>query len=189
MERKDYHAILAQDKKRSPYVYANYLCYILNPAKIDYKIWDFQKTLRLAEFYASKRKNFFEKIINFIILKKYNRLSTLLGFTIPLGVFGPGLHIVHRGTIVVNGNAQIGNNCTINVGVNIGTQAGFDDKCPKIGNNVYIGPGAKLYGDIYIADNCAIGANAVVNKSCFEPYTIIAGIPAKPIGKVSRQLS
>ena len=59
-------------------------------------------------------------------------------------------------------------------------------KAPKIGNNVYIGPGAVLFGDIEIADNCWIGANAVVNKSFLESYSVIAGVPAKVIRKETR---
>lgn len=50
-------------------------------------------------------------------------------------------------------------------------------KAPKIGDNVYIGPGAVLFGDIEIADNCWIGANAVVNKSFLEPYTYSGAYP------------
>jgi serine O-acetyltransferase len=52
---------------------------------------------------------------------------------------------------------------------------------PKIGDNVYIGPGAKIFGDIEIADGIAIGANSVVNRSFTEPNIGIAGIPAKKI--------
>lgn len=48
-----------------------------------------------------------------------------------------------------------------------------------IGDNVYLGPGAKIFGGIYIADGCKIGANAVVNKSCKEKNGILVGIPAK----------
>jgi serine O-acetyltransferase len=46
---------------------------------------------------------------------------------------------------------------------------------------VYIAPGAKIYGAIEIADNIAIGANAVVNKSFLEPNITIAGVPARKI--------
>ena len=66
--------------------------------------------------------------------------------------------------------------------VNIGANGG-SSKAPKIGNNVYIGPGAVIYGEIEIADNCYVGANSVVNKSFLEPYSVIAGVPAKVIKK------
>lgn len=62
--------------------------------------------------------------------------------------------------------------------VNIGANQGSLN-APKIGNDVYIGPGAVRFGDIEIADGCYIGANAVVNKSVLEPNSVIVGIPAK----------
>jgi serine O-acetyltransferase len=82
---------------------------------------------------------------------------------------------------VVNEYAKIGANCRIHVCVSIGTKAGYSDKAPTIGNNVYIGPGAKLFGPIYISDGIAIGANCVVNKSIYERNITIGGIPAKKI--------
>ena len=83
---------------------------------------------------------------------------------------------------MLNGGVRIGENCCVMNNVNIGANGG-SDKCPRIGRDVYIGPGAVLYGDIEIADGCYIGANAVVNKSFFEKNSIIAGVPAKVIGK------
>lgn len=55
------------------------------------------------------------------------------------------------------------------------------EKAPKIGNNVFIGAGAKIYGDIIIADDTAIGANSLVNKSFTESGITIAGIPARKV--------
>lgn len=107
-------------------------------------------------------------------------MSLRLGFTIPLNVFGPGLSIAHRGTIVINKDTRVGENCRIHACTNIGSGKG-SVSAPQIGNNVYIGPGAKIFGDIVIADNIAIGANSVVNKSFYEKGISIAGIPAKKI--------
>lgn len=107
-------------------------------------------------------------------------MSVRLGFSIPINIFGPGLCIAHRGTIVINKNVRIGENCRIHACTNIGSNRN-DSLAPKIGNNVYIGPGAKIFGDIIIADNIAIGANSVVNKSFYEIDISIAGVPAKKI--------
>jgi serine O-acetyltransferase len=113
-------------------------------------------------------------------LFRYYLLGSVLGFSIPLNVFGPGLCIAHKGTIVVNQNARIGENCRIHVCTNIGSgRKGFS--APQIGNNAYIGPGAKIFGDIVIADDIAIGANSVVNKSFHEKGISIAGVPARKI--------
>lgn len=113
---------------------------------------------------------------------RYYRLSVQLGFSIPFDVFGPGLSIAHRGTIIVNKNASVGKNCRIHADTNIGSNREAT-LAPKIGNNVYIGPGAKIFGDVLIADNIAIGANSVVNKSFYEKGISIAGTPAKKINE------
>lgn len=68
---------------------------------------------------------------------------------------------------MVNPETRIGNNCRIHVGVNIGMHK---DKAPIIGNNVYIGPGAIIFGGISLADNISIGANAVPMQLCQKVY-------------------
>jgi acetyltransferase-like isoleucine patch superfamily enzyme len=49
----------------------------------------------------------------------------------------------------------------------------------KIGNDVWIGEGAKIMKGVLIADNCTIGANAVVTKSIPHKYTVVGGAPAE----------
>jgi serine O-acetyltransferase len=83
--------------------------------------------------------------------------------------------------IIVNTDARIGANCRIHPGTVIATQAGPVSKTPRLGDNIYIGPGVKISGDIELADNIAIGANSVVNKSFTEPGITIAGAPARKI--------
>jgi serine O-acetyltransferase len=117
----------------------------------------------------------------------YRKISIRLGFSIPPNTFGPGLSIAHRGTIVVNGGARIGANCRIHVCVNIGTEAGKSDSAPIIGDNCYIGPGAKIFGPIEIGSGSVIGANAVVNKSFPEGNQTLGGIPAKVISSKSSE--
>ena len=148
-------------------------------------IWDFQRLLRKTEYYKNVKKNGFVNKLTYLLLKvKYKKLSIKLGFTIPENVFGPGLAIVHYGTIVVNQNVKVGANCRIHVGTNIGASGGTN-KAPQIGDNVYIAPGAKIFGDIRIPNNCAIGANSVVTKSFEEEGMMIAGIPAKIIKPIA----
>jgi serine O-acetyltransferase len=139
----------------------------------------FQLTLRKAEYYENCRKDILGRIYLVILKLKLMRLSTKLGFTIPRHVFGPGLSIAHWGSIVVHPDVRVGNNCRIHSAVNIGV---FNGKSPTIGNNVYIAPGAKLFGGITIGDNVTIGANAVVNKDVPSNVTV-GGIPAKIISK------
>lgn len=99
--------------------------------------------------------------------------------------------INHSQSVIVNGLARVGSNCRINAGVNIGSFGKFisskdinadeketENNAPVIGDNVYIGPGAKIFGAISIGNNVAIGANAVVFKNVPENATVV-GVPGK----------
>jgi serine O-acetyltransferase len=142
------------------------------------EIWLFQRLLRRMEYVYNCRRS---RLLKVATALRFRRTGTRLGFSIPINVFGPGLAIAHRGTIVVNANARVGANCRLHVCVNIGAAAGGDGQAPRIGDNCYIGPGAKIFGPIVIGDNTAIGANAVVNKSCPAGNCTLAGVPARVI--------
>jgi len=126
-------------------------------------------------------------LVRLPILWWYRRLSVRLGFSFAPGIFGPGLAIVHYGLLIVDPMTRVGRNCRIHAGVNIGGEAKIlkpgEANCysPRIGHNVYIGPGAKLYGPIEIGDDCTIGANAVVTHSFPQQAVVLAGVPAKVI--------
>ncbi|TYK37820.1 serine O-acetyltransferase [Bacteroides pyogenes] len=146
------------------------------------QIWKYERILRKLEFYSNVfRKNSFNKFvfaIPFWVYKiKFRRQSVKLGFSIPINVCGPGLSIAHYGTIIINSKAKIGRNFRIHAGVNIGASAG-KNCAPVIGDNVYVGPGSVLFGDICIASNTTIGANSTVNKSVVQEHTMVAGNPA-----------
>ena len=118
---------------------------------------------------------------------RYKHISEKCCFTIPINRIGPGLCLPHYGTIVISENSQIGENCKIHAGVNIGATSGKPES-KVIGNNVYIGPGAKIIGGGYIADNVVIGANAVVTGSILENGGTYAGVPAKKISESDSKL-
>ncbi|HYG50703.1 MAG TPA: serine acetyltransferase [Flavobacteriales bacterium] len=141
--------------------------------------------MRKLEYYKNCKRGFLAKLYAVVITRKFQKLSIKLGFSIPINVFGAGLSIAHYGTIIINTGARIGENCRIHAGVNIGTAAGFKDKAPVLGNNIYIGPGVKIYGDVRLASNIAISANAVVNQSFEEEGSVLAGIPAKQVSKTN----
>lgn len=150
------------------------------------ELWKFQLALRKNEYYSylfhHSKKQFIFHYIRYRI--KFHKLSVKLGLSIPINVFGPGLAIVHYGTIVVSPGAKIGKNCRIHEGVNIGATNG-SEKAARIGDNVFIGTGAKIIGEITIADDVAIGANAVVVKSIEESGVTYGGVPAKKISSSS----
>lgn len=134
----------------------------------------FQRRLRRAEYVKNCRRGLFGGMRLLLLRWSLRRLGRFLGLEIPLNVFGPGLVIVHPNGIVVSDRASIGRNCRINAGVNIGTHRG---KAPTIGDNVYLGPGAKIVGGVYVGDGAVIGANAVVVKNV-PPGITVGGVPA-----------
>lgn len=146
--------------------------------RTSYLIYKFQKLLRYEEYFYNKG-GLINKVLAFFIRAKKDRLGCKLGFEIPKNVFGPGLRIVHIGSIIINSNSKIGSNCTIYNDVNIGIHNG---KCPIIGNDIIIYPGAKLFGNIVLADRITVGANSTVTSSFNLENSKIAGSPAKIIG-------
>jgi serine O-acetyltransferase len=100
---------------------------------------------------------------------------------------GSGFYIAHFMGIVVASNAVIGRNCNISQGVTIGkANRGANRGFPTIGDNVYIGPGAKIAGGITVGDDVAIGSNCVVTKDV-PPGAVYAGIPGKVISQEGSQ--
>lgn len=168
------------DKK----TYKEYLHQDLKAYELDkmppYDFWRidslrFQRRLRKIEYLHNvRRKNIFCAVYLLILEIINHRLATRLGFSIPKNVFGAGLCIVHYGTIVVSPKAVVGRNCRIHPSTSIGEYNG----APQLGDNIYIAPGAKLFGNIKIGNNVAVGANSVVNTDIPENVTI-GGIPAK----------
>jgi serine O-acetyltransferase len=137
--------------------------------------------LRTCEYLKNTKRNIFHKSIYMLLKYKKFRLATRLGFSIPENVAEEGLQLPHYGTIIINGKSQIGKHCRIHACVNIGASGGSKE-APKIGNYVYIAPGAKIYGNISIADRVAIAANAAVASSFYNSDVVIGGVPAKELG-------
>lgn len=98
-------------------------------------------------------------ILNFFI-------HVLWGIEIPRRAsIGPGLYIGHYGGITVSSGAVIGRDCNLSQNITIGVSgAGSKRGAPRIGDNVYVAPGARLVGKINIGNNVKIGANAVIHK-------------------------
>lgn len=147
------------------------------------KLYKFFKLLRKYEYLCGKRDACNLKILSKLIslqikicdIKK-NRLSLLLGVEINPFHCGKGVRICHPNVII---NGYVGNNCILHGNNVIGNKkTGNKDAIPKIGDNVDIGTGAMIIGNVDIADGCIIGAGAVVTKSFTAPQTIIAGVPA-----------
>jgi serine O-acetyltransferase len=138
-----------------------------------------QVRLRVAEFVVTRTWGPPGAALSAFLRWRLQVAGRKLGFTIPVGRFGPGLKIVHWGTIVVSGDAVVGAGCTMHPGTSIGVA---DGNAPRLGDDVYVGPGAKLFGDIDVGAGTQIGANAVVNRSC-APGAVLVGVPARDIAR------
>jgi len=80
--------------------------------------------------------------------------------------------------VVIHPRTVLGNDIKIYQNVTIGSRNGVGP--PIVGNNVLIGAGACILGDITIGNNVKIGANAVVTKDV-PSNSVVVGIPAKII--------
>jgi serine O-acetyltransferase len=121
-------------------------------------------TLRFGQWLLTK--NLLIKILLTPLYLIMYRQDRIWGIEIPRATsIGEGFYIGHYGGITISHKAKIGKNCSISQLVTIGVSGSGDKKgAPTIGDNVYIAPGAKIFGKITIGNNVKIGANAVVHK-------------------------
>lgn len=107
-------------------------------------------------------------------------LSMFYGLEIAVSQqIGGGLYIAHPyGTVVMPD--RIGKNCSIVHNVTIGLRNTWE--FPQIGDNVFIGAGARVLGHIVVGDGAKIGANAVVIEDVPSGATVV-GVPAKVVGR------
>ncbi len=105
---------------------------------------------------------------------------TLTGVEIhPAATIGRGLFIDHGTGVVIGETAVLGNNVTLFQGVTLGgTGKERGKRHPTIGDNVVIGAGAKVLGNIQIGSDSIIGANAVVIRDVPEHSTVV-GVPGR----------
>jgi serine O-acetyltransferase len=90
---------------------------------------------------------------------------------------GPGLVVLHSIGTVINSSVKAGRNLVLEHGVTIGAEKG---QSPILGDNVFVGAGAKIIGAVRIGSDVKIGANAVVTKDLPDGATAV-GIPARVI--------
>ena len=145
------------------------------------KIYRLIYYLRHLEYHHNNA-GIIHKFLRLWYWRRKNILGRKLGIEIWDNSFDSGLLIYHAGNIVVNGNAKIGKNCKLHGSNCIGNNgSGGGNACPVIGDNVRIGVGAKIIGDIKIANNITIAAGAVVVDSFEEEGITIGGVPARRI--------
>jgi len=124
---------------------------------------------RLMQWSGHRRLKILEMI--------FNKLNVILcNCIIGRGAeFGPGLVLIHSTGVVINGSVRGGSGIHIEHQVTIGADRRLS---PTIGDDVFIGAGAKIIGNVKIGNGASIGANAVVLEDVPDGRTAV-GVPAR----------
>jgi serine O-acetyltransferase len=93
--------------------------------------------------------------------------------------FGPGFVLIHSIGVVINTCVRGGSNVHVEHQVTVGAEG---RQSPILGNDVFLGAGAKVVGPVTVGDGARIGANAVVVRDV-PAYTTAVGIPAQVVSR------
>lgn len=139
--------------------------------------------LEILLLYPGVKAIIYYRIANFLYRHKLKFLSKIIMYTVrcrfsidihPGCSIGKRLFIDHGVGVVIGETAIIGDDCTIYQGVSLGgTGKEKGKRHPTIKDNVIIGAGAKVLGNITIGSNCKIGANTVVLTDVKDNMTIV----------------
>lgn len=137
--------------------------------------WKYIKTLRYCEYHINNSGKY-HMIMRIFYLWKLRRLSYKTAIQIPPNAVGPGLNLPHFGAINMNENSKVGRNATIYSGVRLGWKE-KNMPCPCIGDNVFIGTGTNIIGNVHIGDDVTIGQNCVIVKDIPSGSTVVTQAP------------
>lgn len=132
--------------------------------------------LRKTEYYLNTGKRFRATLYKIRLLK----LQDKYGLHIPLNCCGKGLKIMHTGSVLINENAVVGDNCVFHINTAL-VAVKPNNTAPIIEDGCTFFVGSIVVGGIHVASHTVVGANSVVNKSIEKSNTTVAGIPAKTI--------
>ena len=139
-------------------------------------LYKHQKTLRKCEYHHNSGHRLLSRIYMIRLLRIQNKYC----LHVPINTCKKGLHIMHVGPVLINGTARLGENCSLHINTAI-VAGGTNDIAPVVGDNVVVGVGASVVGDVHVSDGVAIGANSVVCKSINESNIAVAGAPARKV--------
>ena len=122
-----------------------------------------------------------------LYLALFKAVEITTGVSLPAHArIGKGFYIGHFGNIIIHPDTVMGDHCMISHGVTIGVLGGERGGVPRLGNDVYVGCGAKILGPVTIGDGAIVGANAVVLEDVPAGATAV-GVPARIIVKKAEQ--
>lgn len=135
---------------------------------------------RKAGYFKENSKKFINKILCVYYMRKKNKLGLKLNIDLAPSFFGRRIIIWHR-NIFVNYYAKIGNDCQFHGNNCLGSKNKDGKDAPILEDGVDVGIGANVIGNITLAKEIIIGANALVNKSYSRPKITLVGVPAKEL--------
>ena len=133
-----------------------------------YYQYKLMKSYRYFNYYQKHKRKYFQKLYSG---RKYGKYSLKISCQINCDNIGEGL-VFNHGDIVINKSCVIGKNVNLVGGNCIG---GTNNGAPKIGDNVFIGYGTIILGNINIGNDCKIGGGAIVTKDV-PPRATVVGI-------------
>lgn len=154
-----------------------------------YLIWKTLVSFRMWQYWQEQRdsrnlgrvQRYYAKLSALYYFRQRNLYTEKSGVEISnRSVLGRRLNIWHGGVVI---SGRLGDDCVIHGNNIIGNKGDKVGKTPTIGDRVDIGAGAVIIGGISVANDCVIGANAVVNKDFLETGSLIIGVPAYSKGK------
>lgn len=134
---------------------------------------DYLRVMRKYDYYSCTGNTILKTIFGIL----FKKLGAKLGFSISYNSIGYGLVIPHYGTIVVGSNNNIGNYAVLHTSTCIAATES------KIGDGLYMSPGAKITKKVILGSAVTIGANSVLNKSFEQGQVLLGGMPATLIKK------
>lgn len=107
----------------------------------------------------------------------------------PGAKIGRGLFIDHGMGVVIGETAEVGKNVTLYQGVTLGgTGTERGKRHPTIGNNVVVGAGARVLGNIKVGNNVKVGAGSVVVHPVPDLCTVV-GVPAEIVRRGGQRVT
>lgn len=126
--------------------------------------------------YLNNKNGLIAKLVTKFVFRRYSKLTESFNVYLPIDTaIGKGLCFPHQFPLVINPSATIGKNCIIHPCVLIARDRGKEGS-PIIGDNCFIGHGAKIIGNPIIGDWCFISPGAVVTKNMKEGSLIGSGV-------------
>ena len=187
MNRQELQEIILEEK--GMYVPDNYRFQKFTHQK-RYMIWRYLSYFRKAQYWKGELSNpncgQVQKLIGRLAWRYYLRKKNIFGEKSGVEIanhckLGRRIDIWHGNVII---NANLGDDCIIHGNNVLGNKGDTKaNEIPTLGRHVDVGVGAVIIGSISITDDCRIGANAVVIRSCDVPGSTIVGVPAEVKGK------